>query len=179
MSLSDLAALGSFISGFAVLISLIYLGLQVRQSALGQRATAHQGVQEFMRQHQRTLMDSELASIFSRGLGADASLTEVELMQFHAMVRDWLSFHNECVWLNARRVLDEDGLKTADNSLRVLLRYPGFRAAWRLSRFSSDKAYRALIDAEAHAALSQGVPPSYIEGWKAEIGAEVNAAAKA
>jgi len=179
MLLSDLAAIGSFISSIAVLVSLIYLGLQVRQSALGQRATAHQGVQEFMRQHQRTLMDNELASIFSRGLGADAGMTEVELMQFHAMVRDWLSFHNECFWLNARRVLDEDGLKTADNGLRVLLRYPGFRAAWRLSRFSFDKAYRALIDAEAQAALSQAMPLSYLEGWKAEIGAEGNAAAKA
>jgi hypothetical protein len=31
MSLSDLASLGSFVSGFAVLISLIYLALQVRQ----------------------------------------------------------------------------------------------------------------------------------------------------
>jgi hypothetical protein len=29
MSLSDLASLGSFVSGFAVLISLIYLALQV------------------------------------------------------------------------------------------------------------------------------------------------------
>jgi hypothetical protein len=33
MSLSDLAPLGSFVSGVAVLISLIYLSLQVRQAA--------------------------------------------------------------------------------------------------------------------------------------------------
>ena len=31
MSLSDLASLGSFVSGVAVLVSLIYLALQVRQ----------------------------------------------------------------------------------------------------------------------------------------------------
>ena len=124
-------------------------------------------------------MDGELASIFSRGLGADAGMTEVELMQYHAMVRDWLSFHNECFWLNARQVLDEDGFKTADNGLRVLLRYPGFRAAWRLSRFSFDKTYRALIDAEAQTALSQGVPLSYLEGWKAAIDAERNSAEQA
>jgi len=33
MSLSDLASLGSFVSGFAILISLIYAGLQLRAFA--------------------------------------------------------------------------------------------------------------------------------------------------
>lgn len=37
MSLSDLAALGSFVSGFAVLLSLIYLALQVRQTKRNQQ----------------------------------------------------------------------------------------------------------------------------------------------
>jgi hypothetical protein len=32
MSLSDLASLGSFVSGLAVLISLVYLATEVRQS---------------------------------------------------------------------------------------------------------------------------------------------------
>ncbi len=35
MSLSDLSAIGSLISSFAVLISLIYLGLQVRPQSAG------------------------------------------------------------------------------------------------------------------------------------------------
>jgi hypothetical protein len=37
MSLSDLASLGSFVSGFAVLLSLIYLALQVRQTKRNQQ----------------------------------------------------------------------------------------------------------------------------------------------
>src|ERR1700691_5983351 len=43
MSLSDLASLGSFVSGIAVLISLVYLSLQVRQSDKNQRALMNQG----------------------------------------------------------------------------------------------------------------------------------------
>src|SRR5450432_1219612 len=106
MSLADLASIGSFISGLAVLISLIYLSLQIRQNTLAQRATAHQHVQTFMRQHQRMLMDPGLADIFSRGLNLQAGMTEVELIQSHAMVRDWLSFHEESKWLAAREMLD-------------------------------------------------------------------------
>ena len=37
MSLSALASLGSFVSGFAVLISLVYLALQVRQTERNQQ----------------------------------------------------------------------------------------------------------------------------------------------
>ena len=43
MSLSDLASVGSFVSGIAVLVSLIYLALQVRQAEKNQRALIHQG----------------------------------------------------------------------------------------------------------------------------------------
>ncbi len=39
MSLSVLASLGSFVSGFAVLISLIYLALQVRQTERNQQVS--------------------------------------------------------------------------------------------------------------------------------------------
>lgn len=42
MSLSDLASIGSFVSGVAVLASLIYLALQVRQNTHAHRVTAHQ-----------------------------------------------------------------------------------------------------------------------------------------
>jgi hypothetical protein len=37
MSLSDLAALGSFISGIAVVISFVFLGLQIRQADKNQK----------------------------------------------------------------------------------------------------------------------------------------------
>src|SRR5579862_4809924 len=43
MTLADLASIGSLISGVAVLISLIYLALQVRQAEKNQRALMNQG----------------------------------------------------------------------------------------------------------------------------------------
>jgi hypothetical protein len=43
MTLSDLASIGSLVSGVAVLVSLIYLALQVRQAEKNQRALMNQG----------------------------------------------------------------------------------------------------------------------------------------
>jgi hypothetical protein len=42
MSLSDLASIGTLVSGLAVLISLVYLSLQIRQTAKDQRALMDQ-----------------------------------------------------------------------------------------------------------------------------------------
>ena len=42
MTLSDLASLGSFISGFAVLISLIYVAVQIRQTERNQQTLLQQ-----------------------------------------------------------------------------------------------------------------------------------------
>ena len=43
MSLSDWASIGSLVSSIAVLISLIYLALQVRQAERNQQASIRQG----------------------------------------------------------------------------------------------------------------------------------------
>ena len=43
MTLSDLASIGSLISGTAVLVSLVYLSLQVRQTERNQQASIRQG----------------------------------------------------------------------------------------------------------------------------------------
>ena len=44
MTLSDLASIGSLVSAAAVLVSLIYLGLQVNQAARNQRAAMVNGI---------------------------------------------------------------------------------------------------------------------------------------
>src|SRR6185369_7999739 len=43
MTLSDLASIGSLVSGVAVLVSLVYLSLQIRQNARHSKALIQQG----------------------------------------------------------------------------------------------------------------------------------------
>ena len=62
MSLSDLAALGSFISGIAVIVTLVFLLVQTRQTLKNQRSLMQQGrtariVDLIFRQTEPQLMD--------------------------------------------------------------------------------------------------------------------------
>ena len=88
------------------------------------------------------------------------------------MVRDWLSFRDESKWLAARGMLDEGSMNVTDESFRLMLRYPGFRAAWQLSKYSVGKATRDFVAAETAGALSKGLPPTYEEGWRSAISSE-------
>src|SRR5215471_7903835 len=83
MGLPDLAAMGSFVSGVAVVITLVFLLLQFRQANLNQRALMQQmrsarGIDTLLRQ-----TDPYISEIINGALQNDRTLNETQL-------RSWL-----------------------------------------------------------------------------------------
>ena len=99
MDLTQLANLGEFIGGIAVLVTLVYLALQVRQGANAQRATADIAAAEAIQS------SANRYSVF-RQMVADESTGEV--------------------WAKARR--DEDLSDTEALRLRAVLQELAFSA---------------------------------------------------
>src|SRR5450755_4643097 len=83
MTLADLSSLGSFISGIAVLASLIFVGFQLRQNTQAVRATASQA--HATNYHSITdaiCVNEDLARIWLRGLSHYEGLTEEDRLRF-------------------------------------------------------------------------------------------------
>jgi hypothetical protein len=77
MSLTDLAAIGSFVSGMAVLASLIFVGFQLRQNTKAIRAEASQAHAQNWQQITMQIAGSlEAARIWRLGLNGIESLTD-------------------------------------------------------------------------------------------------------
>ena len=93
MSLSDLASLGSFVSGVAVLISLIYLSLQMRQNSKHTKALVTQNRAERVSSTLLALANSDLAAAYDTANGGSASEQEVRRRQFQfmcaALINGW------------------------------------------------------------------------------------------
>jgi hypothetical protein len=106
VTLADLAALGSFISGIGVIASLIYLGLQIRQNTLTHRATAYQSRQAFLRDQINLTMDPVLGPVRERVMAGDETLTDAEYGQFMTMQVSWFLGMDHLVWLRDNKVLD-------------------------------------------------------------------------
>lgn len=178
MSLSDLASLGSFVSGFAVLISLIYLALQVRQAEKNQRAIIHQGRVEQSTDRLLRLMEPELLKPFMKGLyGRDASAEELEFQQFVFAMAAIGREIADLYFQHDLGLLDEAALQNQLVPLYAALRSPGGKAFWKLTRGTADPRTRARVDA-LDAKLTVQSPTQMFHAFKAER-ARIDAAAAA
>lgn len=168
MSLSDFASIGSLVSGLAVLVSLVYLGLQVRQADKTLRASARQ-----MRVAQSTqlllgLIDPSIMPVFVKGMSGDNDMSLTELVQFSQIVRSIL-LGAEAYFQNHR-----DGLidaKTFDTgTIRPVASAPGFRIAWWSLRGGFAKDFQDFVDGIIRE-TPLGGPPLTPQSWNAAIAA--------
>ena len=76
MTLEDLGNLGDFLGGIAVIVTLVYLALQIRSNTQTVRAASLESVVNSHSQFlDRLASDSELSRIWFSGLWAGAELT--------------------------------------------------------------------------------------------------------
>jgi hypothetical protein len=173
MSLVDLAAIGSFVSGVAVLVSLIYLALQVRQNTHAHRVTAHQDRLTFVRDFLGQIADPSMATVYLRGLSADGALTEVEFTRFSALMHSWFLGMAEIVWLHERGVLDADRFAGSMEALRRYASFPGCRAVWPIIKPVMPVAFQTLVD-KTIAATQERSAHAAFETWQSAIAGAVH-----
>jgi len=135
MSFSDLAALGSFISGVAVLASLIFVGFQLKQNTQAVRAEASQAhAANYFDIVGRISVNSDLARIFRMGLQDAYSLTDDERTRFIALVGGVFRFYEAArvQWTHGQ--LDKEHWQTVERNIVRLLGIPGVVTYWMMRR---------------------------------------------
>ena len=170
MSLSDLAAIGSFVSGIAVLVSLVYLAVQVGQAERNQRALMQQTRADRVCEVQLRLATSDLASVFGRATAGE-DVTIDELRQFRHAFRAQLASTEDSFFQHRQRLLAEDTFEGVTLSVASLMARPGSRAMWTLIRPLYGAAFRAYVDSIVADARSHA-PDDELTAWKAALGAE-------
>src|SRR3954464_16022643 len=104
MSLSDLASIGSLISSIAVLVSLIYLAIQVRQAERNQQASIRQGRATRAVDIILATAEPALVEAMPKGACGAADLTPMQFGQFAAIYGAFLA-SAEDTWLQYKEGL--------------------------------------------------------------------------
>ncbi len=107
MDLTQLANLGEFIGGVAVLVTLIYLAVQMRQS--NQIATAdavHNTVRTFST-YRQMLADDSVSEVWAKAQNEE-TLSPKEKVQIHAVVSE-LTYASVAAYVNPRSGASEQG----------------------------------------------------------------------
>lgn len=149
MSLSDLASLGSFVSGIAVLISLVYLSLQVRQTKRNQQIAIRHSRATRIVELQLTLADAGVAGAWAHGSGSARDLedlTQTELSQFINLCRALFFHFEDSFYQREEGLLNDHAFETVVAGARLSARSPGWRAAWKMARPNFGGRFLSFMD---------------------------------
>lgn len=172
MSLSDLASLGSFVNGLAVLISLIYLALQVRQTKRNQQIAIRHTRASRIVELQLALADPGVADAWLHGSGSPQEITQTEIGQFINLCRALFFHFEDSFYQREEGLLNDDAFETVVAGARLSARSPGWRAAWTMARPNFAGRFREFMDGVV--AASAALPPVdlSLDAWKAAFAAE-------
>ncbi len=123
MTITELGALGEFIGAFLLFASLVYVGIQIRQSNLTDRLNAATAFEDQYRSTVAFFSSSrDIAEVMARGLEDMSSLTDTELHLFgprmYALYRHAEIAHDQ----HHKNLL---GKEVLDRTMKVLDIYHG------------------------------------------------------
>jgi len=147
MSLNDLANIGQVIGAIAVVISLIYVALQIRQNTNAVRSATAQTVHEhFAKWYHLVAADDELSQIVANGLRDYASLSEKERVRFIATFMAFLSY-SQNAFLKWREGLLASPLWLGwELVIMNLVCAPGGKALWQDRAYMFGDEFRRYIE---------------------------------
>lgn len=146
MSFSDIASLGSLISGVAVLISLVYLALQVRQAEKNQRAALNQGTVDRLANLILTLSQPAFADLLARVRAPDPTFTAQEIMSLRLIQRATLLSLQDTVIQHREGLLDQATLDNGVNAMKETLAWPVARVIWQSTKHSYAPELRTFVE---------------------------------
>jgi len=153
MSLSDLAALGSFISGAAVLVSLAFLyyqlrqiSEQVRQAEKHQTAAIGQGRANRMVELSLRTVEAEFGHAMANVLTNSEKLTAHELFQFLHYSRALFLNAEDTYYQHEAGLLEDEQYAGFINALKYSLSAPATRLIWQGLRPTYGPKFADFVD---------------------------------
>ena len=170
MTLSDFASIGSLISGLAVLMSLVYLSLQFRQTERNQQASIRQGRINRAVELMIAKMEPSVAEAIGKGIGGEQNLTSQQLALFVSYADAYFLHAEDTYYQHEAGLLNEAAFTTFVAYQRYAFTQCGMRVQWKRQRVYYAGAYVAFMDG-----LLAESPISHVNDALAEWHTDVSA----
>jgi hypothetical protein len=183
MSLSDLASIGSLVSGVAVLVSLIFLYFQLRQ--VHAQAQQAERTQQATIRHTRAarIVDIALASAdpswaeaVRKGTAGDTDLSATQLWQFTNYMVARLSNAEDGFYQYREGAFDKAAYDRLVIRMKMLLNAAGVRASYKRQRPNLGGEFIVFMD-KLLGEVSVAPPVDLLAQWTADVAAERSQAA--
>ena len=155
MSFADLASLGSFVSGVGVLVSLIYLSLQIRQNTRAVRSQIHQRIADSLLSLGAILADHSRE--FTAALKADektfVDMPDDEKFAFLACIFAFFK-HFENMYLQYQEgLIARENWDAWTSQMFMYWRMPAVQNWWKSRRLTFSPEFRRFIEESPESAM--------------------------
>jgi hypothetical protein len=135
VSLEDLGNLGELVGAIGVIVTLIYLAVQIRHNTHTVRtSTFHEAIRDFADAIDQLGRDAELTRIWYAGLRDLDSLATEERQRFATYLTSVLRRYENIVYQTQHGTLDERAWVGIREHLRYVFSQPGTVAWWSRAR---------------------------------------------
>ena len=149
MSLQDLGSLGEFIGAVAVIVSLIYVGVQVRQNTQSVRSSAFQAaIRDATDNIDQVVHDPELNRIWLVGLRDLDSLSHEERYRFAGYMTSILRRYESLLYQTQQGTLDPGAWEGIRANLKNTFSHPGILAWWPRARHLFNRQLQEFVEGE-------------------------------
>ena len=152
MDLTQLANLGEFIGGVAVLATLIYLAIQVRTGAKEQRmASMREATREMATVAQAIGDSSEKADLWMQGVTAFEEMDATERLRFSVISMHGFRTFEQVFYQAMDGAIEPEIWLGFETQIRSVVAYPGVQAWWLTRRDWYGERFRAFIESHIRA----------------------------
>ena len=148
MSIQEWGAISEMVGAIAIIVSLIYVGVQLRQNTRATRVITSQAFVQTYGGVVSHLQEPEFRDIFWRGLAGVSNLQGSEPAAFGAWtgstIRAWESFYFQ----RKARAFEDQIWSGWNRQFRDLLGYPGVQEIWTIRRHHFSEEFRELVERE-------------------------------
>ncbi len=146
MNWQAVGAIGEILGAIAVVLSLVYLALQIRTQNRESRVAAMHEISVGFRDSISTFADPQMAELFTRVNRGESSLTDAEMLQLVVGVQRIFRVWEEAYGQHLRGRLDGDIWEAMIRQYSSYLAAPGFQQVWELRRSYYNDAFRMFVD---------------------------------
>jgi hypothetical protein len=152
MTLENLGNIGEFVGALAVVISLVYLAVQIRQNTRAVRSASHQTLVSTEQAIQASISDNpEVARIVVQANKDFDALNEEDRVRFLMLASRYFSTFENIYYQYSRGLLDEDLWQPWLEGMSFLVQQPGLQRYWEAFKFGFAEPFRELIDKQLQA----------------------------
>ena len=142
-----IGAVGTVLGAIAVVVSIFYLGRQIRQNTLAIRTSATQLSQQFLAGVTMSIAQSDgLGKIWTLGTLTPERMNAEQGNRFHLLMHNFFIQFQATKKMYDKRLLDEEEWKWQKKGVGNFKGFPGFASWWEAAKQYFEQDFIDIVD---------------------------------